>query len=157
MISAGYVSRALFDRVKGDIDKRLEALKIPIGMIMMWSGSVASIPFHWQLCDGTGGTPDLRDKFIVGAGNSYNPGVTGGAVDHDHDAHTDLVHAGADVDAHAGDSVEVGYGGPTIIPFADAGDKSHAVTQPDNHTISAHSTESNLPPYYALCFIMRTS
>lgn len=40
---------------------------VPIGGIIMWSGTVAAIPATWQLCDGTNGTPDLRDKFVVGA------------------------------------------------------------------------------------------
>jgi hypothetical protein len=44
------------------------------GMILIWSGTVATIPDGWHLCDGTEGTPDLRNKFIVGAGDSYDPG-----------------------------------------------------------------------------------
>ena len=51
---------------------------LPAGVIMMWSGSVATIPTQWGLCDGTAGRPNLRDKFIVGAGNTYAPGATGG-------------------------------------------------------------------------------
>jgi microcystin-dependent protein len=51
---------------------------VPNGMIMMWSGSVADIPAGWALCDNTRGTPDLRDRFIVGAGNRYQPTNTGG-------------------------------------------------------------------------------
>src|SRR5690606_19438934 len=51
---------------------------IPIGGIIMWSGSIDSIPPGWALCDGRNGTPDLRDKFIVGAGQSYQVGNTGG-------------------------------------------------------------------------------
>ncbi|MDR9392671.1 MAG: hypothetical protein RI554_11670, partial [Trueperaceae bacterium] len=45
----------------------------------MWSGSVVSIPSGWLLCDGTNGTPDLRDRFIVGAGGAYTVNDTGGA------------------------------------------------------------------------------
>lgn len=56
---------------------------VPIGGIILWSGSVASIPLNWQLCDGTNGTPNLRDRFVVGAGTTYNPGDTGGAVSQD--------------------------------------------------------------------------
>ncbi len=51
---------------------------VPPGTIVMWSGSLNSIPDGWSLCDGTNGTPDLRDRFIVGAGGSYNVGNTGG-------------------------------------------------------------------------------
>jgi microcystin-dependent protein len=48
-------------------------------MITMWSGSIASIPAGWLLCDGTSSTPDLRDRFIVGAGSTYAVNATGGA------------------------------------------------------------------------------
>lgn len=50
----------------------------PTGIIAIWSGSVATIPTGWRLCDGTLGTLDLRNKFIVGAGSTYNVGDTGG-------------------------------------------------------------------------------
>jgi microcystin-dependent protein len=71
---------------------------VPIGSIILWSGSIASIPTDWQLCDGTNGTPDLRDRFVVGAsvgGNTSYPGLapnaTGGSanavvVSHSHSA-----------------------------------------------------------------------
>lgn len=52
---------------------------IPIGFIGMWAGSIAAVPTGWALCDGTNGTPDLRDRFIVGAGSTYAVGATGGA------------------------------------------------------------------------------
>lgn len=50
------------------------------GMIIMWSGSVGTIPTGWRLCDGTNGTPDLRGKFIIGAGDTYSSGASGGAA-----------------------------------------------------------------------------
>ena len=53
---------------------------VPVGIVAKWSGSITSIPAPWQLCDGTNGTEDLRDKFIVGAGNTYAVGATGGAA-----------------------------------------------------------------------------
>jgi microcystin-dependent protein len=52
---------------------------VPPGGIIMWSGAINDIPVGWALCDGSNGTPDLRDRFIVGAGGAYNPGNTGGA------------------------------------------------------------------------------
>jgi len=54
----------------------LTAIEIPIGSIVAWSGT--SPPANWAFCDGSSGTPDLRNKFIVGAGNTYNPGNSGG-------------------------------------------------------------------------------
>jgi hypothetical protein len=53
---------------------------LPTGAIIMWGGSVASIPPGWQICDGSNSTPDLRDRFVIGAGTSYTPGDTGGNV-----------------------------------------------------------------------------
>lgn len=50
----------------------------------MWSGTLATIPANWALCDGTNGTPDLRDRFVRGAAAGQNPGATGGAATHGH-------------------------------------------------------------------------
>ena len=51
----------------------------PIGGIILWNGSTGNIPPNFRLCDGQNGTPDLRDRFIVGAGGGYTPGDTGGS------------------------------------------------------------------------------
>ena len=53
--------------------------EVPLGGIIMWSGASAAVPSGWHLCDGSGGTPDLRDRFIVGAGSSYAVAATGGS------------------------------------------------------------------------------
>jgi len=53
--------------------------KVPTGGIIMWSGLIGDIPSGWALCDGANGTPDLRDRFVIGAGGSRNPDATGGA------------------------------------------------------------------------------
>lgn len=47
-------------------------------MIIPWYGKLSNIPDGFALCDGTNGTPDLRDRFLVGIGNSYSLGDTGG-------------------------------------------------------------------------------
>jgi hypothetical protein len=52
---------------------------IPIGGVIAFTGVLASIPAGWSLCDGTGGTPDLRDRFVLGAGFSFSPGAVGGS------------------------------------------------------------------------------
>jgi hypothetical protein len=57
---------------------------VPVGGIILWSGSTATIPAGWQLCDGTNSTPDLRDRFVIGAGNTYAVAATGGAATHTH-------------------------------------------------------------------------
>ena len=52
---------------------------VPVGTIVIWSGTADNIPAGWQLCDGTNGTPDLRDKFVLGAGAAHEVGETGGS------------------------------------------------------------------------------
>lgn len=73
--------------IQAQIDAALKAY-IPIGTIVMWSGSIASIPAGWGLCDGTlqSGVqkPDLRDRFIMGAHSANAPGTVGGASTHNH-------------------------------------------------------------------------
>lgn len=69
----------------GALDARITALEnkvdeaIPIGGIILWSGSITSIPTRYRLADGTGGTPDLRDRFVIGAGGTRTVGQTGGS------------------------------------------------------------------------------
>lgn len=61
---------------------------VPAGGIIMWSGAINAVPSGWALCNGQNGTPDLRDRFVVGAGSTYNPGNTGGSKDAIVVAHT---------------------------------------------------------------------
>ena len=56
------------------------AAAVPSGTICLWSGAVTSIPAGWTLCNGSSGTPDLRGRFLIGAGGDYNVGSTGGAA-----------------------------------------------------------------------------
>lgn len=64
----------------GSISIAATGAAVPSGCMMVWTGSIASIPAGWVLCDGTNGTPDMRDAFIVGAGYSYYVGQTGGST-----------------------------------------------------------------------------
>lgn len=136
---------------------------IPSGLISMWSGSIATIPSGWYLCDGTNGTPDLRNRFIVGAGSTYNPAVTGGSADatlvaHSHSAtvndpgHSHAFPAGVAI-AQAGSALNLS--GP---PANDAIYGTNAAFTGIGVTISSaggSATNANLPPYYALAYIMK--
>ncbi|HEY4253001.1 MAG TPA: hypothetical protein VGM87_17455, partial [Roseomonas sp.] len=64
----------LQDRVEA-----LEAVAVPAGLIAMWSGAENAVPAGWALCNGSNGTPNLRDKFVVAAGPTRGVGTTGGA------------------------------------------------------------------------------
>jgi hypothetical protein len=60
--------------------------QMPSGGIIMWSGATNNIPAGWALCNGSNGTPNLMDRFIIGAGSSYATGATGGSASHSHTA-----------------------------------------------------------------------
>jgi hypothetical protein len=135
------------------------ATPIPAGGIFLWSGSIGSIPAGYVLCNGSNGTPDLRDRFVVGAGSTYAVNATGGSanavvVSHTHAATvTDPGHTHATGSAAGGSGIttvhEVGAGS-TFVVTATTG---ISVT---NATAGVSGTNANLPPYYALCYIMKT-
>jgi hypothetical protein len=127
------------------------------GMIMLWSGSSATIPTGWLLCDGSSSTPDLRNRFVVGATSTYAVGATGGSADaivvsHTHTAtvtdpghfHTSTVLSGSNVNANPGVQVGAGNTGTAVTGITVA-----------NSTTGSSGTNANLPPYYALCYIMK--
>ena len=150
---------------------------VPIGGIIMWSGTIASIPNNWKLCDGNFTTPDLRDKFIIGAFSDSSGAktnvtgtltVTGGSKNSDLQAHThtatvtDLGHthnvlitkyvtgnvARSTLDQISSDA--------STTTFATTGATTGiSVSNASNGT--GDGTNANLPPYYALAFIMRTA
>ena len=74
--------KATFPNLTGPVTATQAALNAPIpaGLIALWSGSIAAVPSGWALCNGSNGTPDLRDRFIVGAGTTYAVGATGGSL-----------------------------------------------------------------------------
>jgi len=74
--------KATFPNITGPVTATQDSLNSPLpsGGIILWSGAIASIPSGWLLCDGGSGTPDLRDRFVVGAGLGYAVGDTGGSV-----------------------------------------------------------------------------
>lgn len=110
------------------------------GVIVVWSGSIGNIPAGWELCDGSCSVicPDLRDKFIIGAGNSYAVDGTGGSLTHSH-TFSGTTHGLAQT------------GGPRTR-YHDIQEGSNGW----NHNFSGTtSTGSSLPPYYALAFIIK--
>lgn len=108
-----------------------------IGTIILWSGAIIDIPAGWVLCDGNNGTPDLRDRFIEGAGGARAPGDTGGNPIHQHiftgDGHNHQFAAGAGISAGA------------VIGQTSSTDPASGTT---------NNTETR-PPWHALAYIMR--
>jgi len=138
------------------------AAAFPSGGIIIWSGSASAIPTGWVLCNGSNSTPDLRDKFVVGAGSTYAVGDTGGSanaivVSHTHTATvTDTGHTHTVPSGGSGAS-NYALGGPAGS-FSASQTTASATTgiTVSNSTVGSSATNANLPPYYALCYIMKT-
>ena len=145
---------------------------IPPGGIIMWSGSEVNIPAGWLLCNGSNGTPDLRNRFVVGAGtgSSYAVGATGGSADaivvaHSHTI-TDSGHIHAmNADGRAvakrkgSDAVIDGVSLRAAAEDADYSGSQNTGSQTTGITVNSQGTSgtnANLPPYYALCYIMKS-
>ena len=196
---------------------------IPSGGIIIWSGASNAIPTGWVLCDGQNSTPDLRDRFVIGAGSNYAVDATGGSADaivvshshssgslqtnntgdHGHSGNTDdsgnHTHGGGnyitnttgshqhrwgtdDSDGAQGTGNPDANGGQSWKAWTDSqGDHYHNVngnSQSEgnhSHNINTNNdgshqhnmngdtgsqgssgTGANLPPYYALCYIMKS-
>jgi hypothetical protein len=133
---------------------------IPTGVISLWYGAIGSVPTGWYLCDGANGTPDLRDKFVVGAGSTYSVNATGGTADAIVVSHTHTATVTDPGHAHtvSGSSSQVGLsGGPTPFAAVTSVSTSTAVTgiSVANSTSGTSGTNQNLPPYYALAYVMK--
>lgn len=156
---------------------------VPSGAIILWSGAANAIPSGYVLCDGNNSTPNLRNRFVVGAGDTYAVDATGGSADstlpsHTHTASvTDGGHShklfksgevavSATVNVGASSSVAAETTGASDFAYtiragsgsADIGQSSTATTNisVSNSTEGSSGTNANLPPYYALCYIMKT-
>jgi len=142
----------------------------PSGGIVMWSGTIADIPTDWVLCDGQNGTPDLRNRFIVGAHSGTNPGTTSqagpgfsiitGAIADDYEpgdtggetAHQLSVN---ELPAHnhsyqLRSIYQQGSGPNAQTDMANNGNAAETGNEGSNRY------HENRPPYYALAYIMKT-
>ena len=129
------------------------------GMVIIWSGSVASIPTGWLLCNGSSSTPDLRDRFVVGAGSTYAVDATGGSANASLPSHTHTATVTDPQHNHttnaAGGGAQSGGGATLFTGSGTTGNASTGITVA-NSTEGVSATNANLPPYYALCYIMKS-
>jgi len=140
---------------------------VPKGSIIMWSGSIASIPSGWVLCDGTNGTPDLRDRFVVGAkqddngvAKTYITGLftqLGGSVNISLDNLPPHDHGPAGEHTH---DYIFGNAGGTGNKFPQGQNLGYNVSggilsAPSHTHASVGSGKSYIQPYYALAYIMK--
>jgi microcystin-dependent protein len=122
------------------------------------------------LCNGSNGTPDLRNRFVVGAGSTYAVDATGGSADATLPTHTHTFSATTNTEpAHNHTySWGSGVGGINAPDVDNDGTNAADVTGPTSlagahsHTVSGTTasagtsgTNANLPPYYALAYIMK--
>jgi microcystin-dependent protein len=145
------------------------SLAFPAGFIAMWSGN--TVPGGWYLCNGANGTPDLRNQFIIGSlqdsgGQSVTTVTgsntkTGGSADAVNIAHT---HTGSTSHTHSGSVASVslaGGGAPnggvsaTTYASLNAGLTSSEAPALSIDSQGSSGTNANLPPYYALAYIMK--
>jgi len=122
---------------------------IPSGVIMMWSGAADAIPSGFVLCNGQNSTPDLRNRFVVGATDTYSVGATGGATSTNAVLGSVVVYTGTEDNPNQVQDASSSYNG---INNKNSRDRHQHGTD-INHT---HSNIPTLPPYYALCYIMKT-
>ena len=140
------------------------AAAFPSGGIIIWSGSASAIPTGWYLCNGSNSTPDLRDRFVVGAGSTYAVADTGGSanaivVSHTHTATSTVTDPGH-AHSYTTYSTLTGVGGANPLwantASATTGSASTGVSvSTTNASTGSSGTNANLPPYYALCYIMK--
>ena len=118
------------------------------GMIILWYGNTGNIPTGFVLCDGNNSTPDLRDRFIVGAGSAYSPGDTGGANSVTLTVNQIPPHTHTYIDQYV--AIDNGYR-PWPASNNDCGARNV-----DSGSTGGGQSHENRPPYYALCYIMKT-
>ena len=126
---------------------------LPAGVIVMWSGAANNIPAGWALCDGGSGHPDLRNRFIVGAGGNYSVGSTGGEDKH--------VLTAAEMPSHSHSTTfkTVGYtsswNGSMEAMSGEGKDKNNGDRTKGTSSTGGGAAHENRPPFYALCFIIK--
>jgi microcystin-dependent protein len=166
----------------------LSTYAVPSGGIILWSGASNAIPSGWVLCNGSNSTPDLRNRFVVGAGDSYAVDATGGAASvtlstdqlpaHSHStpnhSHSFSATTSSNTHNHTWDRQDAqndqGYrpwpasNNDCVRTTANTGDNTHSHSvsgttgnaNPSTNNTGSGNSHENRPPYYALCYIMKT-
>ena len=154
-ITSGAIIQVVYDGTEFQL---LNPPTLPSGVITMWSGSIASIPSGWYLCDGSNGTPNLRDRFIVGAGTTYAVNATGGTADAIVVSHTHTITDPGHL--HSLPNLPSAVVGSSLFtggtPNSQAANATGtATTGISINTTGSSGTNQNLPPYLALAYIMK--
>lgn len=156
-VYAYYEIQGLSD-ILNELNSKIElTVAVPSGMIMLWSGSKTNIPDGWVLCDGTNNTPDLTDKFVLGAGKTYNIGDTGGEAAHI--LTVDEIPSHSHLLTRPQWSRTEPSGTETNVAAYGVTNKTDTNLYEDTEGNIANTggsqSHNNMPPYYALCYIMK--
>jgi len=160
------------DTVGGYHAAGFSGVGVPSGLIILWYGAVVDIPAGWYLCNGANGTPNLQDRFIVGAGGSYAVGNTGGSAaitptgtvdiqEHiltiaelpiHHHVITDKDYVGSrSYYAYGGNAIAWSHTSTTKYTTYVGGGLGH-----DHEGTFAGNSQENRPPFHALCWIQKS-
>jgi hypothetical protein len=133
---------------------------VPLGAIFLWGGLIVDIPAGYALCDGTGGTPNLKDRFVIGSGGTYTTGATGGSKDAVVVSHTHAVIDPGHTHTFPNGQVDIPVTADTSSAYGAVErtkSTSSAKTGITINTAGESGADKNMPPYYALAYIQRVS
>ena len=142
---------------------------IPAGVITLWYGAIGSVPTGWYLCDGSNGTPDLRDRFVIGAGSTYAVASTGGSTTHtltttEMPSHTHTATSTDSGHTHGytapnNTGIQIAGSSSFVSYFNSTSGTTSSGTANITTTIGSTGSGSSfsiLNPYYALAYIMKS-
>ena len=155
-------------KVGNIIDSSGNASAFVTGMIILWYGNTGNIPGGWVLCDGNNSTPDLRDRFVIGAGNNFSAGNTGGnnsltlseanLPSHRHFVVSNSLggqnRTGSNVSAN--NQVAKGTGAGNLYESYNLASTGSNASAGRSSSVGSGTAIDNKPLYHALCYIMKT-
>ena len=155
-------------KVGNIIDSSGNASAFVTGMIILWYGDTSNIPGGFVLCDGQNSTPDLRDRFIIGAGNNFSAGNTGGSnsitlseanlPSHRHFVVSNSLggqnRTGSNVSAN--NQVAKGTGAGNLYESYNLASTGSNASAGRSSSVGSGTAIDNKPLYHALCYIMKT-
>ncbi len=138
------------------------------GMIILWYGNTSNVPTGFVLCDGNNSTPDLRDRFVIGAGNSFNAGDTGGnnsltLTEANLPSHRHFVVSNdlggqnrTNSNVSANNQVRKGTGASNLFEGYNLASTGSDAASGRSSAVGSGTPIDNKPAYHALCYIMKT-
>jgi len=156
-------------KVGNIVDSSGNASAFVTGMIILWYGNTGNIPGGWVLCDGNNSTPDLRDRFVIGAGTAdHTPGSTGGSnsvtlSEANLPSHRHFVVSNAlggqnrtNSNVSANNQVRKGTGAGNLYESYNLASTSADAVSGRSSAVGSGTAFDNKPLYHALCYIMKT-